>query len=86
MSLKAIFLYYTDEQIQGAALAKSVKFLIFFISYIYIFIYLLKQALSKNIKSDFCWHIYGLINKANKNYVEAVKCFNWSLKYDNDNL
>lgn len=40
----------------------------------------------KGIKSDFCWHIYGLVNKAEKNYPEAIKCFIQALKNDNDNL
>lgn len=40
----------------------------------------------KNLKSEFCWHIYGLIHKANKNYVEAINCFKQSVKNGNDNV
>lgn len=47
---------------------------------------LAKTALFKNLKSSFNWHIYGMINKASKNYVEAIKCFLQTLKLGDENL
>ncbi|CAD8181959.1 unnamed protein product [Paramecium octaurelia] len=66
VSLKAIFMYYNDEQQKGLELAK--------------------QAVFKNLGSDFCWHIYGLIYKAQKNYIEAVKCFLQAIKKGEENI
>lgn len=42
-ALKAIFIFHTENQEEGAALAKA--------------------ALYKNLKSELCWQIYGLIHK-----------------------
>lgn len=38
------------------------------------------------MKSMFCWHTYGSILKRRKNYVEAVKCFEQTLKFEKDNM
>ncbi|KAM3138417.1 hypothetical protein pb186bvf_009503 [Paramecium bursaria] len=46
---------------------------------------LAKASLTKDMKSYFCWHILGLIHKANKNYPDAVKCFLQSLKQGDEN-
>ncbi|CAD8193670.1 unnamed protein product [Paramecium octaurelia] len=66
VSLKAIFMYYTEEREAGLALAY--------------------QAVLKNLASDFCWHIYGLIQKAEKNYIQAVKCFIQAINKGEENL
>jgi hypothetical protein len=29
----------------------------------------------KNMKSEICWHILGIIHRNAKNYPEAVKCY-----------
>ncbi|CAD8097828.1 unnamed protein product [Paramecium primaurelia] len=44
------------------------------------------QAVLKNLASDFCWHIYGLIQKAEKNYIQAVKCFIQAINKGEENL
>lgn len=36
---------------------------------------LAKEALMKNVKSEICWHIYGIINRIQRNYSEAAKCY-----------
>lgn len=40
----------------------------------------------KNLKSQICWHIYGVVQRNQKNYSEAVKCYTQALKIDPDNL
>jgi hypothetical protein len=32
------------------------------------------------------WHVYGQLQKGEKNYVEALKCFKTALKYAPENL
>jgi tetratricopeptide (TPR) repeat protein len=44
-----------------------------------------RLALRANIKSVVCWHIMGMIQRANKNYVEAVKAFRQAWKIEPDN-
>ena len=46
---------------------------------------LTKTALMKNLKSEICWHIYGIVNRNMRNYGEAVKCYMNALKIDNTN-
>lgn len=45
-----------------------------------------KKALMKNLKSELCWHVLGIIHRNNKTYVEAIKCYNMALKLDSTNL
>eukprot|EP00331_Platyophrya_macrostoma_P008487 CAMPEP_0176430588 /NCGR_PEP_ID=MMETSP0127-20121128/14336_1 /TAXON_ID=938130 /ORGANISM="Platyophrya macrostoma, Strain WH" /LENGTH=730 /DNA_ID=CAMNT_0017812493 /DNA_START=26 /DNA_END=2218 /DNA_ORIENTATION=- len=47
---------------------------------------LAKEALGKNFKSQICWHVYGVIQRNNKNYPEAIKCYTQALKLDSENL
>lgn len=39
----------------------------------------------KNLKSEICWHIYGIINRNMRNYSEAVKCYQNALRIDPNN-
>lgn len=39
----------------------------------------------KNLNSEICWHIYGIINRNMRNYSEAVKCYQKALKIDPEN-
>uniref|UniRef100_A0A672Z0L7 N-alpha-acetyltransferase 15, NatA auxiliary subunit n=1 Tax=Sphaeramia orbicularis TaxID=375764 RepID=A0A672Z0L7_9TELE len=34
----------------------------------------------------FCWHVYGLLQRSDKKYDEAIKCYRNALKWDKDNL
>ncbi|CAL8086470.1 unnamed protein product [Calicophoron daubneyi] len=45
-----------------------------------------KRGLKANISSFVCWHIYGLIQKSDRKYDEAIKCYLQALRLDNDNL
>ena len=42
---------------------------------IFILITITHQALMKNLKSEIAWHIYGHINRSNKNLQEAINCY-----------
>lgn len=45
-----------------------------------------KKALMKNLKSDIAWHIYGIINRSNHNYQEAINCYKKALDISPDNV
>ena len=33
-----------------------------------------------------CWHVYGLLHRADRNYLEAIKAYKQALRIDHDNL
>lgn len=41
--------------------------------------------MKSKMSSAFCWHTYGSIHKQLKNYPEAVKCYQFALKFEADN-
>ncbi|KJZ73274.1 hypothetical protein HIM_07278 [Hirsutella minnesotensis 3608] len=43
---------------------------------------LAKEALTVDMKSHICWHVYGLLYRANKNYEEAIKAYKFALKLE----
>jgi tetratricopeptide (TPR) repeat protein len=43
---------------------------------------LVKKGLRNDIRSHICWHVYGLVYRADKNYEEAIKCYGQALKCD----
>jgi N-alpha-acetyltransferase 15/16, NatA auxiliary subunit len=43
-----------------------------------------KHALQLDMKSSICWHVYGLLYRAAKNYEEALKAYKFALKLDPD--
>ncbi|KAG5449784.1 N-alpha-acetyltransferase 15, NatA auxiliary subunit [Clonorchis sinensis] len=45
-----------------------------------------KRGLKANISSFVCWHIYGLIQKSDRKYDEAIKCYLQALRLDPENL
>lgn len=45
-----------------------------------------KKALMKNLKSDIAWHIYGIINRSNRNYQEAINCYKKALEFSPENV
>ncbi|KAJ7599220.1 NMDA receptor-regulated protein 1-domain-containing protein [Mycena floridula] len=49
-------------------------------------IVLAKKGLRLDMSSHICWHVFGLIQKAEKNYEEALKSYGHALKADKDNL
>tara|TARA_R110002050_G_scaffold172953_2_gene305106 strand:- start:17 stop:526 length:510 start_codon:yes stop_codon:yes gene_type:complete len=34
-----------------------------------------RLGLKNNLKSYVCWHVYGLLYRSDKNYVESIKCY-----------
>ncbi|MCL4127711.1 UNVERIFIED_CONTAM: hypothetical protein GTU68_030789 [Idotea baltica] len=45
-----------------------------------------RQGLRNNLTSHVCWHVYGLLQRSDKKYEEAIKCYRNALKWDKDNL
>ncbi|CCG84078.1 protein of unknown function [Taphrina deformans PYCC 5710] len=45
-----------------------------------------RKGLRNDLKSHICWHVYGLLYRADRNYEESMKCYLNALKYDPDNL
>ena len=45
---------------------------------------LCKVALKNAMKSNVCWHVYGLLYRSAKNYEEAMKAYRFALKLDPD--
>ena len=43
---------------------------------------LVKQGLLFNLKSHVCWHVSGLIERSDRNYEKAIKCYINALKWD----
>lgn len=47
---------------------------------------LVKQGIRLDLTSHICWHVFGLIQKGEKKYDEALKSYTQALKYDKENL
>lgn len=47
---------------------------------------LVKKGMRLDLTSHICWHVFGLIQKGEKNYAEALKSYTQALKFDKDNL
>ncbi|KAI8996075.1 NMDA receptor-regulated protein 1-domain-containing protein, partial [Gaertneriomyces semiglobifer] len=45
-----------------------------------------KKGLRYDLTSHTCWHVYGLMYRADKNYEEAIKCYVNALKFDKENI
>ncbi|XP_066562716.1 N-alpha-acetyltransferase 16, NatA auxiliary subunit [Amia ocellicauda] len=45
-----------------------------------------RRGLRNDLKSHVCWHVYGLLQRSDKKYDEAIKCYRNALKLDKDNL
>ena len=43
---------------------------------------LAKRALTLRMSSHVCWHVYGLLYRADRNYAEAIKCYKRALKLE----
>lgn len=44
------------------------------------------KGLKNDLKSHVCWHVYGLLQRSDRKYDEAIKCYRNALKCDPDNL
>uniref|UniRef100_A0A6M2DS14 Putative acetyltransferase n=1 Tax=Xenopsylla cheopis TaxID=163159 RepID=A0A6M2DS14_XENCH len=45
-----------------------------------------RRGLRNDLKSHVCWHVYGLLQRTDKKYDEAIKCYRNALKWEKDNL
>ncbi|KAF0287181.1 N-alpha-acetyltransferase 16, NatA auxiliary subunit [Amphibalanus amphitrite] len=45
-----------------------------------------RKGLRNNLKSHVCWHVYGILQRSDKKYDEAIKCYRNALKWDKDNI
>ena len=43
---------------------------------------LVRKGVRLDLTSHICWHVFGLIQKAEKNYDEALKSYTQALKFD----
>ncbi|KAI1825975.1 tetratricopeptide [Xylaria intraflava] len=43
---------------------------------------LAKEALTADMKSHICWHVYGLLYRHQKNFEEAIKAYKYALKIE----
>jgi N-alpha-acetyltransferase 15/16, NatA auxiliary subunit len=43
---------------------------------------LVRKGILLDITSHICWHVFGLIQKGEKKYDEALKSYTQALKYD----
>lgn len=43
---------------------------------------LVKKGVRLDLTSHICWHVFGLIQKADKNYEEALKSYTQALRFD----
>ena len=47
---------------------------------------LVRLGVKKDIKSHVCWHVYGLLYRSDREYLQAIKCYNNALRHDTDNV
>lgn len=45
-----------------------------------------RKGLRNDLTSPVCWHVFGIMYRMDKNYVEAAKCYVNALKYDKENV
>ncbi|EFA02495.1 N-alpha-acetyltransferase 16, NatA auxiliary subunit isoform X2 [Tribolium castaneum] len=45
-----------------------------------------RRGLRNDLRSHVCWHVYGLLQRADKKYDEAIKCYRNALKWEKDNM
>jgi len=43
---------------------------------------LVKKGIKLDLTSHICWHVFGLIQKSDKNYEEALKSYTQALRFD----
>jgi len=47
---------------------------------------LVRKGLKYDLKSHVCWHVFGLLYRQDRDYVEAVKCYRNALRIDPENI
>ncbi|KAJ2727073.1 hypothetical protein GGI07_000191 [Coemansia sp. Benny D115] len=46
----------------------------------------IRQGIEISPKSSISWHIFGIVQRTDQNYTEAIKCYEESLKADSENI
>ena len=46
---------------------------------------LVREGVKNDIRSYVCWHVYGLLYRAEQNYAEAIKCYRNALRLEKGN-
>ena len=46
---------------------------------------LVRKGVKMDIKSHVCWHVYGLLYRSDRDYLQAIKCYRGALRHDPDN-
>ena len=41
-----------------------------------------KKGLKNDLMSHVCWHVYGLLQRSDRKYDDAIKCYRNALKWD----
>ena len=47
---------------------------------------LVRKGVKQDIKSHVCWHVYGLLYRSDREYMQAIKCYRGALRHDKDNI
>jgi len=47
---------------------------------------LAKEALTVDMKSHICWHVYGILYRTNKNFDEAIKAYKFALRLEPESV
>lgn len=47
---------------------------------------LVRKGLKADLKSHVCWHVYGLLYRSDREYREAIKCYQNALRLDKENI
>ncbi|XP_046912058.2 LOW QUALITY PROTEIN: N-alpha-acetyltransferase 15/16 [Dermatophagoides farinae] len=45
-----------------------------------------RKGLKNDVKSHVCWHVFGLLQKADHKYEEAIKCYRNALRWKKDSV
>jgi tetratricopeptide (TPR) repeat protein len=45
-----------------------------------------RRGLRNDLRSHVCWHVFGLLQRSDKKYDEAIKCYRNALKWDPENI
>uniref|UniRef100_A0A1L8DWR9 Putative acetyltransferase n=1 Tax=Nyssomyia neivai TaxID=330878 RepID=A0A1L8DWR9_9DIPT len=45
-----------------------------------------RRGLRNDLRSHVCWHVYGLLQRSDKKYDEAIKCYRNALRWEKDNI
>lgn len=47
---------------------------------------IVKKGLTSDLKSHICWHVFGLVQRSDKKYDEAMKAYKMALRIEPENL